>query len=195
MKRAVDLVGAAAGLVVLSPVLLIVAVAIALDDGSPVLFRQRRAGLGGRPFTIVKFRTMRRGADDQRAALRELNEVAGNASFKLTADPRVTRIGGWLRRTSIDELPQLWNVLRGDMSLVGPRPHPFDDLEGYSDWHFRRLSVKPGLTGLWQIGARTDPDFDRWTQLDLEYIDSWSLLLDINIMVRTIPALLRTEGR
>jgi lipopolysaccharide/colanic/teichoic acid biosynthesis glycosyltransferase len=195
LKRALDVVGASVGLVVLSPILAVAAAAILLDDGRPVLFRQPRAGLGGKSFVIAKFRTMGVDADHERAALRAHNEVAGGASFKLTNDPRVTRLGRFLRRTSIDELPQLWNVLRGDMSLVGPRPHPFDDLEGYADWHFRRLSVKPGLTGLWQIGGRTTPDFDRWTQLDLEYIDRWSLALDINIILRTIPALIRAEGR
>jgi lipopolysaccharide/colanic/teichoic acid biosynthesis glycosyltransferase len=138
---------------------------------------------------------MSREADSQRAALRQHNEVVGGASFKMTDDPRVTRLGRILRRTSIDELPQLWNVLRGEMSLVGPRPHPFDDLDGYEEWHFRRLSVKPGITGLWQVAGRGDPDFDRWTQLDLEYIDRWSLMLDIKIMLRTIPAVLRATGR
>jgi len=129
------------------------------------------------------------------ALLRSRNEVAGGASFKLSDDPRISRSGRWLRRTSIDELPQLWNILIGDMSLVGPRPHPFDDVAGYSDWHFRRLSVKPGLTGLWQISARSNPDFDTWVNLDLEYIDSWSLALDLRIIAGTIPALLRTDGR
>jgi lipopolysaccharide/colanic/teichoic acid biosynthesis glycosyltransferase len=194
-KRGLDVVGSAVGLVVLSPVLLVTAAAIALIDGRPVLFRQPRAGQGGEPFVIAKFRTMSREADSQRAALRQHNEVVGGASFKMTDDPRVTRLGRILRRTSIDELPQLWNVLRGEMSLVGPRPHPFDDLDGYEDWHFRRLSVKPGITGLWQVAGRGDPDFDRWTQLDLEYIDRWSLMLDIKIMLRTIPAVLRATGR
>jgi lipopolysaccharide/colanic/teichoic acid biosynthesis glycosyltransferase len=195
VKRALDLVGAAVGLVLLGPLLAAVAVLILVTDGRPVLFVQERAGLHGKPFRIVKFRTMGVGADDQRAELRERNEVAGGASFKLRDDPRVTRTGRFLRRTSLDELPQLWNVLLGDMSLVGPRPHPFDDVAGYADWHFRRLSVKPGVTGLWQISARSDPDFDTWVRLDLEYIDNWSLALDLRILVGTIPALLRTEGR
>ena len=195
VKRAMDIVGAAIGLIFLSPLFLLVALAIIVADGRPVLFRQPRAGLGGRPFSIAKFRTMGRDADAQREELRGRNEIAGNASFKLTDDPRVTRLGRFLRRSSIDELPQLWNVLIGEMSLVGPRPHPFDDLEGYADWHFRRLSVKPGITGLWQIGARTDTDFDRWTQLDLAYIDRWTLMLDIKILLGTIPALLRADGR
>jgi len=195
VKRLLDMVGAAVGLVVLSPLLLVVALAIARSDGRPIIFRQRRAGLNGRPFRIVKFRTMERDADARRAELRGLNEIEGNASFKMTNDPRVTRIGRFLRRTSIDELPQLWNVLTGEMSLVGPRPHPFDDVAGYDDWHRRRLSMKPGITGLWQIGARTERDFDRWVKKDLEYIDRWSLWLDLRVIAQTLPALLRAEGR
>jgi lipopolysaccharide/colanic/teichoic acid biosynthesis glycosyltransferase len=195
LKRAMDVFGAGVGLLVLSPVLGLAALFILVLDGRPVLFIQDRAGIDGRPFRIVKFRTMRVGADAERAMLRSQNEVAGGASFKLTNDPRITRTGRWLRRTSIDELPQLWNVLTGDMSLVGPRPHPFDDVAGYSDWHFRRLSVKPGLTGLWQISARSNPDFDTWVNLDLEYIDSWSLALDLRIIAGTIPALIRSDGR
>jgi lipopolysaccharide/colanic/teichoic acid biosynthesis glycosyltransferase len=138
---------------------------------------------------------MERDADARRAELRNRNEVVGNASFKMTNDPRVTPIGRVLRRTSIDELPQLWNVLTGEMSLVGPRPHPFDDVAGYDDWHRRRLSMKPGITGLWQIGGRTDADFDRWVIKDLEYIDRWSLWLDLRVIAQTLPALLRAEGR
>jgi lipopolysaccharide/colanic/teichoic acid biosynthesis glycosyltransferase len=139
---------------------------------------------------------MRPGADAERESLRELNEVTGSAAaFKLTGDPRVTRLGRFLRRTSIDELPQLWNVLLGDMSLVGPRPHPFDDVSRYEAWHFGRLSVKPGITGLWQISARSDADFDRWVELDLAYIQDWSIQLDLKIAFQTIPALVRAEGR
>jgi lipopolysaccharide/colanic/teichoic acid biosynthesis glycosyltransferase len=124
----------------------------------------------------------------------ELNEIRGHA-FKLTADPRVTRVGRWLRRTSLDELPQLWNVLRGEMSLVGPRPPLVSEVQGYNVWHRRRLSMKPGMTGLWQVRARTEQDFDRWVETDLEYIDSWSLWLDLRILLRTIPAVLNREGR
>jgi lipopolysaccharide/colanic/teichoic acid biosynthesis glycosyltransferase len=194
-KRAVDLLGAWAGLVVLSPLLLGTAVLIVLVDGGPVLFRQERAGLRAHPIRIYKFRTMRNGADAQRAALRARNEVTGGASFKMTNDPRVTRLGRFLRRTSIDELPQLLNVLRGEMSLVGPRPHPFDDLAGYQPWHHARFAMKPGITGLWQVSSRRDPDFDRWVELDLEYIRRWSPMVDISIMARTIPAMFRGEGR
>ena len=194
-KRAMDLAGAAAALVILSPVLGLVALVILVTDGRPVLFRQPRAGLEGRPFSIAKFRTMRLGADAEREALRVRNEIQGGASFKLTDDPRVTPLGRALRRWSLDELPQFWNVLVGDMSLVGPRPHPFDDVAGYADWHHRRLEMKPGITGLWQISARSNPDFDEWVRLDLEYIDTWSLGADVQIMLKTLPALVRAEGR
>jgi exopolysaccharide biosynthesis polyprenyl glycosylphosphotransferase len=195
LKRVLDICGSGIGLIVLSPLLGLTALAIALRDGRPVLFRQTRVGLHGREFQIVKFRTMGRDADAQRAALRaEANEVNG-AAFKMTHDPRITPLGRLLRRTSIDELPQLWNVLRGDMSLVGPRPHPLDDVAGYDLWHRRRLSMKPGITGLWQVRARGEPDFDRWVQRDLEYIDGWSLWLDVRLLLSTIPAVLRSEGR
>ncbi len=194
-KRLVDLTGATAALIVLSPVLIGAAALIALVDGRPVMFRQWRAGTEERPFRIYKFRTMRQGADAERAALRAANEVAGGASFKMTNDPRMTRLGRLLRRTSIDELPQLLNVISGEMSLVGPRPHPFDDVAGYQPWHHARFAMKPGMTGLWQVSSRRDPDFDRWVELDLEYIRHWSLELDIQIMARTIPAILHSEGR
>jgi exopolysaccharide biosynthesis polyprenyl glycosylphosphotransferase len=194
-KRLMDVVGASVGLVLLSPLLGAVAIAIVLTDGRPVLFRQQRAGLGGRTFVVLKFRTMTKDADSQRAALREYNEVEGHAAFKMTDDPRITRIGKILRKTSVDELPQLWNVLLGEMSLVGPRPHPLDDVAGYDPWHRRRLAMKPGITGLWQVAGRREPDFDRWVRYDLEYIDHWSLWLDLRLLIRTIPAMLRAEGR
>jgi len=195
VKRVLDLIGAAVGLVVLSPVFLLVALAILVDDGRPAFFRQSRAGRHGRTFNIVKFRTMHNGADALRAGLRAHNEVSGGASFKMTDDPRITRLGRFLRRTSLDELPQLWNVLLGDMSLVGPRPHPFDDLDGYAEWHFARLAMKPGMTGMWQVSARRETDFDRWVQQDLEYIRRWSLALDLRILLQTIPAVIRGSGR
>ncbi len=194
-KRLVDIAGTLVGGLLISPILLIAAIAIKLDDGGPVLFRQPRAGLNGRPFQIAKFRTMVIDADAQRDALREFNEIEGNASFKMTNDPRITRVGRFLRKSSIDELPQLWNVLLGEMSLVGPRPHPFDDVAGYDDWHRRRLSMRPGITGLWQIGGRRETSFDRWVEKDLEYIDRWSLWLDFRVIASTIPALIRAEGR
>ncbi len=194
-KRGLDVVGATLGLIALSPLFAAVACAIPLSDGGPILFRQARVGLRGRVFHVVKFRTMTPDADARRADLRQFNEVSGNASFKMTNDPRITSMGRFLRRSSIDELPQLWNVLRGEMSLVGPRPHPLDDVAGYDLWHRGRLTMKPGITGLWQVAGRRDTDFDRWVRYDLDYIEHWSLWLDLRLLFLTIPALLRAEGR
>ena len=194
VKRAIDVVGATVGLVVLSPLLVFAALATRLRDGSPVLFRQERVGLNGRPFTMLKFRTMVVGAEELLDEVRHMNERNG-AAFKATNDPRITPIGGFLRRTSIDELPQLWNVLVGSMSLVGPRPPLPDEVAEYDVWHRRRLSMKPGITGLWQVEARHEPDFDRWVEHDLIYIDGWSIWLDFKIMARTVPALLAQGGR
>jgi lipopolysaccharide/colanic/teichoic acid biosynthesis glycosyltransferase len=177
-----------------SPLMLAVGLYLRQSEGSPVLFRQTRMGLNGRPFQVVKFRTMIPGAHKQVTELAELNEVRGSA-FKITDDPRLTRTGSFLRRTSIDELPQLWNVLRGEMSLVGPRPPLPDEVAGYDVWHRRRLSMKPGITGLWQVSERANPDFDRWVERDLEYIDRWSLWLDVKIMARTVPAVVHQQGR
>ena len=193
-KRLLDIAGAAALLVLLSPVMLVIGLAVRGDSKGRALFRQRRVGLHGRTFEVLKFRTMHEGAEERLTELMELNEIRGHA-FKLTADPRVTRVGRWLRRTSLDELPQLWNVFRGEMSLVGPRPPLVSEVQGYDVWHRRRLSMKPGMTGLWQVRARTEQDFDRWVETDLEYIDSWSLWLDLRIILRTIPAVLNREGR
>ena len=194
-KRLFDIAGATLGLLILAPLFAGTAAIIAATDGRPVLFTQPRAGLHGRPFRVVKFRTMRRDADAQRDSLRGRNEIAGGASFKLDRDPRVTRLGRLLRKTSIDELPQLWNVLRGEMSLVGPRPHPFDDVAGYAGWHHRRLEMPPGMTGLWQISARSSTDFDEWVRFDLDYIEQWTIGLDLRILLETLPAVLRAEGR
>jgi exopolysaccharide biosynthesis polyprenyl glycosylphosphotransferase len=193
-KRALDAGLAAAGLVLLSPVMLVVAVWIRRTDGSPALFRQQRVGLHGRRFELLKFRTMVPDAEERLSELEEANEVSGRA-FKVTDDPRLTSIGGFLRRTSLDELPQLWNVLRGEMSLVGPRPPLPREVEGYDVWHRRRLSMKPGITGLWQVSARREPEFDRWVEMDLDYIDRWSLWLDFKIIARTVPALIAMQGR
>jgi exopolysaccharide biosynthesis polyprenyl glycosylphosphotransferase len=194
LKRLLDVLIAAAALVVLSPFLLLIAIVIRLRDGPPILFRQRRVGLHGRPFDVVKFRSMVPGAEGRLDELQEANEIRGHA-FKITDDPRLSRSGHWLRRTSVDELPQLWNVLRGEMSIVGPRPPLPREVEGYDVWHRRRLSMKPGITGLWQVVGRRDPDFDRWVRLDLDYIDHWSLWLDLKIVARTIPAVLAGDGR
>jgi lipopolysaccharide/colanic/teichoic acid biosynthesis glycosyltransferase len=169
------------------------ALALAFSDGSPILFRQERVGLHGRPFTMFKFRTMVRDAEEQLDEVLHLNERSG-AAFKATDDPRITPVGRFLRRTSIDELPQLWNVLTGSMSLVGPRPPLPREVAEYDIWHRRRLSMKPGITGLWQVEARHEPDFDRWVEHDLIYIDGWSIWLDVKILLRTLPALLTHGG-
>jgi len=192
VKRALDLLVSATTMIVLTPLFAAVAVAIALDDGGPILFRQRRVGLHGRLFQVLKFRSMAIDAEARRAALMDRNVINGQA-FKVADDPRITRVGRFLRRTSIDELPQIWNVLLGQMSLVGPRPPLPAEVAGYDQWHRRRLSMKPGITGLWQVRGRTDPDFDHWVASDLEYIDRWSLWLDLRILVQTVPAAL--EGR
>jgi lipopolysaccharide/colanic/teichoic acid biosynthesis glycosyltransferase len=192
LKRAIDVVAAALALVLLSPLFLAVAFAILVRDGRPILFWQTRVGLHGRPFRVVKFRTMVPDAEARLAELEALNEIRGQA-FKLTDDPRLTRTGRFLRKTSIDELPQLWNVVRGEMSLVGPRPPLEREVAGYDLWHRRRLSMTPGITGLWQVAGRRDDQFDRWVELDLAYIDRWSLWLDLKIVLRTVPAML--QGR
>ncbi|MEO5885722.1 MAG: sugar transferase [Candidatus Limnocylindrales bacterium] len=188
-KRLLDIALSSLALVVLSPVFVVVAVAVTVLDGRPVHFRQDRVGLNGRIFRVVKFRTMVRDAEERLAELEDRNEIRGHA-FKLTDDPRTSRTGPFLRTTSIDELPQLWNVLRGEMSLVGPRPPLPREVAGYDLWHRRRLSMKPGITGLWQVAARGEGDFDKWVELDLAYIDRWSIWLDLKIMLRTIPAML-----
>ena len=192
VKRLIDLAVGLLASILLLPLFAIVALVIVALDGRPIIFRQTRVGLHGRPFQVVKFRTMVPDAEDQLAELTEHNEIKGHA-FKLTNDPRLSRTGRFLRKTSIDELPQLWNVLLGEMSLVGPRPPLPTEVAGYDLWHRRRLSMKPGITGLWQVAARGEEDFDRWVELDLAYIDRWSVWLDLKIMLRTIPAML--QGR
>jgi exopolysaccharide biosynthesis polyprenyl glycosylphosphotransferase len=194
VKRLIDLLVSVLGLVVLSPLLLLTALLIKLTSRGPVLFRQVRCGLNGRHFTLLKFRTMVDGADAQLPSIAHLNEVNGPA-FKSRRDPRVTPVGRVLRRLSIDELPQLVNVLLGHMSLVGPRPPLPEEVARYERWQLRRLSMKPGLTGLWQVSGRAGlDDFNRWIALDLAYIDQWSLWLDVKILLKTIPAVLSTEG-
>jgi exopolysaccharide biosynthesis polyprenyl glycosylphosphotransferase len=193
-KRALDLGGSAFLLVVLSPLFALLATLVKLDSSGGALFRQERVGLHGRTFRVVKFRSMCSDAEQQLEDVRRLNVIRGHA-FKVERDPRVTRIGRFMRRTSLDELPQLWNVLRGQMSLVGPRPPLPCEVANYDVWHRRRLSMKPGMTGLWQIGARSEAEFDHWVQKDLEYIDGWSFWLDLKIIARTVPAMLNGEGR
>jgi exopolysaccharide biosynthesis polyprenyl glycosylphosphotransferase len=194
VKRLIDVVGAAVGLVILSPVFLVAAILIRVRDGSPVIFRQTRVGLHGRPFTILKFRTMVPDAEERLHEVAHLNELEG-AAFKATDDPRMSPLGRKLRRTSIDELPQLWNVLKGEMSLVGPRPPLRSEVVEYDVWHRRRLSMKPGITGLWQVESRREPSFDRWVELDLSYIDHWTLWLDLSILLRTMPNVMMARGR
>jgi len=193
-KRILDVVLASLLLAGLAPLLLIVAFFIKLTSEGPVFFTQERLGLNKRRFRIHKFRTMVAGAEQKQAELEHLNEVEGPV-FKIKRDPRVTLVGGVLRKTSIDELPQLLNVLKGEMSLVGPRPLPVRDYEGFDqDWHRRRFSVRPGLTCLWQISGRSTIGFDKWMELDMQYIDEWSLWLDLKILAGTIPAVLRGAG-
>ena len=194
IKRAADIAGSLVGLVALSPLLLGTALAIRQRDGPPVLFRQTRVGLSGRPFTIYKFRTMDPDAEERYDEVAALSDTKG-AAFKMLDDPRITPTGAFLRRTSLDEVPQLWNVLKGDMSLIGPRPAPPREVEGYDIWHRRRLSMKPGITGLWQVGSRLDAHFDDRAHLDLAYIDRWSLLLDLKILLKTVPAVLGRTGK
>jgi exopolysaccharide biosynthesis polyprenyl glycosylphosphotransferase len=194
LKRAVDVVVAAVALAALAPLLAVVALAIRWDSAGPVFFTQDRIGLGRRRFRMIKFRTMAVDAEARLHEVAHLNECRG-AAFKIEVDPRVTRVGRWLRRLSIDELPQLWNVLVGDMSLVGPRPLPDRDVRRFDQrWLNRRFSVKPGLTCIWQANGRHNIDFDEWMELDLQYVDQWSLGLDFEIMLRTVPAVLRGTG-
>lgn len=194
VKRAIDFAGALALLIMLAPVMVGIAVAIELTSPGPALFAQERFGYMKRRFRMYKFRTMVADAERIQGDLEERNEAAGPV-FKIRADPRITPLGRWLRRTSLDELPQLWNVLVGEMSLVGPRPLPTRDVDRFSEpWLMRRFSMRPGLTCLWQIGGRSELSFSRWITLDLEYIDRWSLWLDTLILLKTIPAVFRGTG-
>jgi exopolysaccharide biosynthesis polyprenyl glycosylphosphotransferase len=192
IKRVVDVVLSAISLVLLAPLLALVVVVVRLDGG-PALFSQERSGLYGRTFRMWKFRSMVVDAEEQRAALEIKNEMTGPV-FKIAHDPRVTRLGSFLRRTSIDELPQLWNVLRGEMSLVGPRPPIVAEVQKYERWQMRRLSMKPGLTCIWQVSGRNDVDFETWMRQDLQYIDNWSLFLDLKLMFQTLPVVLLGTG-
>lgn len=193
-KTVMDVTLASLALVVLSPLLLTVALLIKLDSRGPVFFLQDRAGRNKQPFKLFKFRTMVQDAEARQAALEAKNE-AGGPVFKMKNDPRITKLGAFLRRYSIDELPQLINVVRGEMSLVGPRPLPFRDVERFEqDWHSRRFSVKPGLTCSWVLAGRSELEFDTWVRLDLDYIDTWSLWKDLRICLHTIPAVFRGSG-
>jgi len=195
IKRVVDVGGAVLGLILLAPVLLLLAAIIKLDSRGPAIFRHRRIGTGGRPFWMLKFRTMVDGAEEMKPLVAHLNHSGDPRFFKIPNDPRISRVGKWMRRWSLDELPQLLNVLRGDMSLVGPRPFPESDFMEYQVHHFARLGAKPGITGLWQVSGRSDiADFEEVVALDTTYVREWSVLLDVKILLQTIPAVFRRNG-
>jgi len=192
-KRIIDVVFSGLFLLVGAPFLAVVALAIKLDSRGPVIFKQTRVGRGGRHFTFYKFRSMAIDAERRKDEIEHLNEVSGPV-FKVRNDPRVTRVGRILRRFSLDELPQFYNVLKGDMSLVGPRPPLPEEVRRYQPWHLKRLSVTPGITCLWQVNGRSRIGFDEWVRLDLEYIAKRSILLDVIIIARTVPAVLTGDG-
>jgi len=205
MKRAIDIVGSLVGLIILSPLFLLIVIFIKLDSSGPVIFKQTRVGRGGRTFTFYKFRSMYQNNDNsihqkyigdliRGAARATAKSVGAKKVFKMDKDPRITRVGRILRRTSLDELPQLFNVLKGDMSLVGPRPGLPYEVKMYKNWYSRRLTTIPGITGLWQVSGRSERTFDEMVALDLEYIDNWSLWLDIKILFKTIFVVLKREG-
>ncbi len=193
VKRGMDVAGAIVGLTLGAPILGLIALAIRLDSPGPVIFRQTRVGKDGRTFEILKFRSMREGAEEEQSRLLDMNEADG-LFFKIRDDPRLTRVGRFLRRHSLDELPQLWNVLRGEMSLVGPRPNTPTEVRRYTEWHRKRLEALPGMTGLWQVSGRSLISFDEMVLLDIYYIENWSPWLDLKILARTIPQVLFGEG-
>jgi exopolysaccharide biosynthesis polyprenyl glycosylphosphotransferase len=193
VKRIIDIIGSLIMIVLTSPIMLLAACIIRLDSPGPVIFKQQRIGRAGRIFVVYKFRTMRDGAEHEQANLSSLNEVDGPL-FKIRNDPRHTRIGRWIRRMSIDELPQLFNVLKGEMSLVGPRPPMVSEVAHYQDWHKQRLQVSPGLTGLWQVSGRSQVPFDEQCMLDIYYIENWTPWLDMWIMLKTVPTVLLARG-
>ncbi|MBR6643585.1 MAG: sugar transferase [Lachnospiraceae bacterium] len=194
-KRVIDIFGSLVGIILFSPIMLLAAIAIKLDSKGPVLFKQQRAGLNGRPFKMYKFRSMCVDAEELKEKLREQNEVKDGMMFKIKDDPRITRVGKFIRKTSIDELPQFFNVLLGSMSLVGTRPPTMDEVAKYERSHWRRMSIKPGITGMWQVSGRSQiTDFDEIVELDTEYIDKWSIWFDFWIMIKTVFSLLRRKG-
>jgi exopolysaccharide biosynthesis polyprenyl glycosylphosphotransferase len=192
-KRTLDVVGSACLIVVLSPIMIACALTVKLSSKGPAIFRQVRIGRGGKPFTMLKFRTMVQNADDLREQLRNEHDL-DNPMFKMANDPRITGPGRFLRRWSLDELPQLFNVFGGSMSLVGPRPHPLDDVDRYELEAYRRLALKPGLTGLWQVEGRSDLDWAEALQLDLYYVETWSLSGDLVLLARTVRAVIQGRG-
>jgi exopolysaccharide biosynthesis polyprenyl glycosylphosphotransferase len=193
-KRAMDIAGSVFLMIVLLPLLIVIPLLIKLNSPGPILFAQERLGLNKRKFRLLKFRTMVTNAEELQKTLEHLNEIDGPV-FKIKNDPRITPIGKFLRQTSLDELPQLYNVFKGDMSLVGPRPLPLRDCAGFNqDWHRRRFSVRPGVTCLWQISGRSSITFEKWMELDMAYINQWSLWLDLKILAATVPAILKQRG-
>ena len=193
LKRLADIVLSILALIALSPLMLLIGIAVKCTSKGPVFFRQQRAGLGGVPFTFLKFRTMQVDADTKKSELQQFNERTGPV-FKMKDDPRVTRLGSFLRQWSLDELPQFINVLKGDMSLVGPRPPTMDEVEKYESWHNYRLEVKPGITCIWQVYARDEKCFENWVRLDIKYKREQSFLLDMKLLLMTIPAVLSRKG-
>jgi len=194
-KRAIDAATSAALLLILAPVFLLIAMSIKFSSAGPVFYRWRVVGRGGRPFTSYKFRSMVAGADKLRYQLVDRNEMTGPA-FKISNDPRITKMGAWLRTYSLDELPQLYSVLKGDMSLVGPRPPLVTEYTVFNDYQKQKVAVTPGMTCLWQVRGRNQiSDFDEWVRLDLEYIRRWSLQLDLNILLRTVGVVLSGSGK
>jgi len=193
-KRSLDIVGSFFGLLVISPILAVVGLVVLLSSGWPIYFRQKRLGRGGEIFSMWKFRTMVKNADSLKEDLRQQSENPDSPTFKLEGDPRITKVGGFLRRWSLDELPQLFNVLSGEMSLVGPRPHPLDDAERYQESDSRRLIAKPGMTGLWQVAGRSDLSWDQSLELDLIYIENWTFIGDLAILARTFKAVIEGRG-
>lgn len=195
LKRFIDICGALVGLLITSVITMFIAVAIKLDSPGPVIFSQDRVGLNGRVFKLYKFRSMCTDADNKKNELAKMNEVGGGLMFKIKNDPRITKVGRFLRKTSLDEFPQFLNILKGDMSLVGTRPPTLDEVNNYEAYHRRRISIKPGLTGLWQVSGRSSiTDFDEVVKLDTKYIDEWSILLDIKIIFKTIINVFKKDG-
>jgi len=193
VRRALDISVAIVGSILLLPLFVTTAIAVKTTSRGPVFFRQSRVGQHGVEFVFYKFRSMKSCAEDVRGDLLGNNECVGPI-FKMRQDPRMTRVGRWIRRASIDELPQLWHVLKGDMSLVGPRPPLTTEVAEYGEWEHQRLTVKPGITCIWQVSGRSDLDFDTWVSMDIEYVENWSLWLDLSLLLRTIPAVLTGKG-
>lgn len=193
LKRVIDFSGALAAIIVLSPLMIATAIAVKLTSRGPVLFLHERSGKHGAPFRFAKFRSMYVGSHERVRELKQHNEVAGPV-FKIKEDPRITPVGRFIRKYSIDELPQFFHILKGQMSLVGPRPPLLGEVEEYEDWQRQRLLVKPGLTCLWQVNGRSNVDFEHWCELDLEYIAEWSPMLDLKLLLKTIPAVLSARG-